>query len=89
MSGTNDHPTPVQYLLSNNTLEFLNLAKSSASENGSSGLLSSLLSVNDFKERVTKKKYKCVDNLLDIGKQCSVPVKWTTAARQQKEVTPG
>lgn len=55
MSGTNDHPTPVQYLLSNNTLEFLNLAKSSASENGSSGLLSSLLSVNDFKERVTKK----------------------------------
>lgn len=66
MSGTNDHPTPVQFLLSINTLEFMNLAKSSASGNVPSGLLSSLLSVSDLKEQVTKKQ-KHVDGLLDIG----------------------
>ncbi|KAG0432872.1 hypothetical protein HPB47_020426 [Ixodes persulcatus] len=47
MSGSNDHPTPVQFLLSLNTLSFMNLAKSPDSANVSSGLLSSLLCIDD------------------------------------------
>ncbi|KAM7313645.1 hypothetical protein ISCGN_003492 [Ixodes scapularis] len=66
MSGSNDHPTPVQFLLSLNTLSFMNLAKSPDSANVSSGLLSSLLCIDDssVREKTTQKE---VDQLLDIG----------------------
>ncbi|KAH7937589.1 hypothetical protein HPB49_013397 [Dermacentor silvarum] len=64
MSGTNDHPTPVQFLLSINTLEFMNLSKSSASGNVPSGLLSSLLNgIN--KDRFSITCYRALPAAMD------------------------
>ncbi|KAM7313814.1 uncharacterized protein ISCGN_003601 [Ixodes scapularis] len=64
MSGCNDHPTPSQFLISINCLSFQNLAKSPPHGNVSSGLLKSLVGVDDAKETMSQKR---VDELLDVG----------------------
>ncbi|KAG0410827.1 hypothetical protein HPB47_012046 [Ixodes persulcatus] len=47
MSRGNDHPTPTQFLLSINPLNFVNLAESPEFSNVSPGLLSRLLRIDD------------------------------------------
>ncbi|XP_040073275.1 uncharacterized protein LOC120845796 [Ixodes scapularis] len=64
MLGCNDHPTPSQFLISINCLSFQNLAKSPPHGNVSSGLLKSLVGVDDAKETMSQKR---VDELLDVG----------------------
>ncbi|KAG0422991.1 hypothetical protein HPB47_001210 [Ixodes persulcatus] len=67
LSRSNDHPTPVQFLLSFNTLSFMNLAKSPESANISPGLLSTLLQIEDSFMREKTTVQSEVDQLLDAG----------------------
>lgn len=68
MSGSSDHPTPVEFLISINTLKFTNLTRSPDSENVRPGLLSSLLSIGDVNEQAVHQKVY-VDDLLDVGER--------------------
>ncbi|KAH7975036.1 hypothetical protein HPB49_022915 [Dermacentor silvarum] len=65
MSGSNDHPTPSQFLISVNCLSFYSLARSPATGSVSQGLLNSLLGANSNSE--VKDLQDKLDELLDVG----------------------
>ncbi|KAG0431737.1 hypothetical protein HPB47_021512 [Ixodes persulcatus] len=64
MSGSNDHPTPTQFLLSANCLAFCSLAKPPANGNVSPALIKSLLNGTSKNPKESQKK---LDELMDIG----------------------
>lgn len=65
MSGSNDHPTPSQFLISVNCLSFYSLARSPATGSVSQGVLNSLLSAKSNSE--VKDLQDQLDELLDVG----------------------
>ncbi|KAH6926177.1 hypothetical protein HPB50_015784 [Hyalomma asiaticum] len=64
MSGSNDHPTPTQFLLSANCLSFCSLAKAPANGNVSPAMLQSLIRGCNKDRREVEKK---LDELMDVG----------------------
>ncbi|KAH7960700.1 hypothetical protein HPB49_022390 [Dermacentor silvarum] len=64
MSGSNDHPTPTQFLLSANCLSFCSLAKAPANGNVSPSMLKSLINGTCKDQGEVLKK---LDELMDIG----------------------
>ncbi|KAL1486815.1 hypothetical protein MTO96_046806 [Rhipicephalus appendiculatus] len=63
MSGSNDHPTPTQFLLSANCLSFCSLAKAPANGNVSPSMLKSLVRGCKKDRGEAEKK---LDELMDI-----------------------
>ncbi|KAH9371811.1 hypothetical protein HPB48_018448 [Haemaphysalis longicornis] len=64
MSGSNDHPTPSQFLLSVNSLSFCSLAKAPANGNVAPALVSSLLSKSSERPKQIQGK---LDELMEVG----------------------
>ncbi|KAH8021370.1 hypothetical protein HPB51_015517 [Rhipicephalus microplus] len=64
MSGSNDHPTPTQFLLSANCLSFCSLAKAPANENMSPSVLKSLIHGRHKDQREFQTK---LDELMNLG----------------------
>ncbi|KAH9374365.1 hypothetical protein HPB48_017192 [Haemaphysalis longicornis] len=64
MSGSNDHPTPTQFLLSANCLAFCSLAKAPVNGNVTPSLVSSLVSKSGERPEDIQSK---LDQLMDIA----------------------